>query len=158
MTNKSGITKLKSKILKDLVKRRNDFFESTATESELKSNKFSKYAMPMIRCKLPKLTASGDHAYSGKIKTLDEVDFGKLIPENEYKSYDELEKWYKKAFEEQNIDSSIRKEVLKILSEFIDLPIEHIHGDGIIGVQPMTDPVGLIYSIRYSNKSSNSTD
>ena len=71
----------------------------------------------------------GDINYKGSIKNIDDVDFEKLIPDDHIKSED-LEHWFTQRFKEQDIDSSIRREILTIVNEFkpIKIPLAHIHG------------------------------
>lgn len=110
---------------------------------------FEKLALPMIRAAYPTLTANGCGIKNFKGHTnIDDVDFMALIPDQ---SVTEYEKWYNKKFEEQNIDSSIRGEIISILDEAGVLPchMSVVWSDGLVGVQPMAGPTSTVYNMRY---------
>jgi hypothetical protein len=96
------------------------------------------------------LIGAGDKNYVGNTD-LDKIDFEKLIPPEDICDY---ERWYNDRFKEQDIDSSIRKDVLLILKDLDYLPcsIDEIFSDGIVGVQPMMTENTIKDFLKYDSK------
>lgn len=85
---------------------------------------FNKISLPITT--YDETAPTGDHNYKGSTN-IEEIDFEAFIPPK-YTKGKKAEQWFKEQFEKQNIDSSIRVEVLKILIEVgLELDIKSIH-------------------------------
>ena len=142
----------KRQIIETLMEKREGFFTEAEDKTEVgKIGEFTRFAMPLFKNSLPNfpMSGSGDHNFKGST-VLEDVDFEALIPPNDVN----LEEWYKEKFAEQNIDSSIREEVLKILAEAgcLMVDINNIHCAGLVGVQPMMKDPNCKFNIQYKYK------
>jgi hypothetical protein len=150
----------RQEIIEALMKNSQSFFDKIENDKEterIEVNSFSKIAMPLVRNSFPKIPISGagNHDFRGDT-ALENIDFEALIPPDD----GDLEEWYKEKFAEQNIDSSLREEVLMILVEagFPRANPDGIHCSGIVGVQPMMADPNCQFTLKYRTAENNKGD